>query len=212
MDGGVGATKWVITAVCRDSQLLQRLTEYLLSNYFRCRRCQLPVWAAEIEELFTLYSATRKDLDLPFFFLLISAYPRAAELIHDFSWFGGGFLVFLFFERVYKYSNLIGFQWWGVLDSRKPCQQCRMRGFSLDKTLCLDGVWTGSFIPVLNFLKGFPFSLFKNFQFSCRFAVIAKLIWHTKWSWRWLSFLSLNLCSASFTAVECLDFMHTGFT
>lgn len=33
---------------------------------------------------------------------------------------------------------------------------------------------------VVNFLKGFTSSLFKDVQFSCYFAVMEKLIWHTK--------------------------------
>lgn len=69
-----------------------------------------------------------------------------------------------------------------------------------------------SFIVVDNFLKGFSFSLVRDVQFSCYFAVIEKLIWRTKLSWRRLSFVSLKLCSASFTAIKCLDFVHTGFT
>lgn len=52
------------------------------------------------EESFTLNfwcPATRKDLDLPFFFLYISAFPRAAELINDFSWF---IAVLIFWESL----------------------------------------------------------------------------------------------------------------
>lgn len=200
-EGGVGASPWVIRAVCRDSQLLQGLTGDLLSSCCKCQGCQLPVGSRNGEVIYTgeiLVFCSHRGFGFACFFFGFQNIPEKLNWLMTFLGLGVGLL--LFFLRIYRYSSLIGFQWWGILASRKPCQQCRMKGFSLDKTMCLYWVWT----PPFQFLKGFTFPLVKNVQFSCYFAVIEKLIWHTKWSWRGLSYVSLNLCSAYFTVVNAL--------